>query len=86
MEMLVCQDQDTMVCQELEAGRRCHEQLKGRVGTMPAVGRFTCPGSMGGVVVEIVVVSTGFTAVAFRADGDGDMMASGGDLSKYLGT
>ena len=38
------------------------------------------------VTVDTAVVFTGFTGVAFCADADGDMMASGGDLSKCLGT
>ena len=31
------------------------------------------------------MVFTGFTGVAFCADADGDMMASGGDSSKCMG-
>ena len=38
------------------------------------------------VTVDTSVVFTGFTGVAFCADADGDMMASGGDLSKCMGT
>ena len=38
------------------------------------------------MTVDTAVVFTGFTGVAFCADADGAMMASGGSLNKCMGT